>query len=46
LPKAGRCSAEDLARKSGFDISAPDFWLNGIGVIENRIKDLDAPLAG
>jgi oligoendopeptidase F len=43
LKETGRCSAEDLARKSGFDISSPDFWLNGIGVIENRINQLPQP---
>jgi pepF/M3 family oligoendopeptidase len=40
LKETGLCSAEDLARKAGFDISSPDFWRNGISVIENRINEL------
>ena len=42
LEETGRCSAEDIALKAGFDISAPDFWRDGIAVIENRIKELEA----
>jgi oligoendopeptidase F len=34
LRLTGQASAENAARRAGFDIEGPDFWLDGIGVIE------------
>jgi pepF/M3 family oligoendopeptidase len=45
LKATGRCSAEDLALKAGFDISGKDFWTRGIGVIEERILAIEAASA-
>ncbi|MDR2343292.1 MAG: M3 family oligoendopeptidase [Spirochaetaceae bacterium] len=46
LAATGRCSAEDLALKAGFDISDPGFWTRGIGVIEDRILAVEGGLHG
>ncbi|MDR2796594.1 MAG: M3 family oligoendopeptidase, partial [Spirochaetaceae bacterium] len=45
LQDTGRCSAEDLALKAGFDISGADFWTGGISVIEGRILAIEGALA-
>jgi oligoendopeptidase F len=41
LEETGRCSAEDLAAKAGFDISTADFWQQGIRIIEERILAIE-----
>jgi pepF/M3 family oligoendopeptidase len=41
LRLTGQASAEDAARQAGFDIEGPDFWLNGIGVIEARAGEFE-----
>jgi pepF/M3 family oligoendopeptidase len=41
LEATGRCSAEDLALKAGFDITDAGFWTRGIGVIGERILAIE-----
>jgi oligoendopeptidase F len=41
LRLTGQASAEDAARQAGFDIEGPDFWLNGIGVIEALVDEFE-----
>jgi oligoendopeptidase F len=41
LRLTGQASAEDLARRAGFDIEGPEFWQNGIGVIEALVDEFD-----
>lgn len=41
LEATGRCSAEDLALKAGFDITDASFWAWGIGVIGERIAAIE-----
>jgi pepF/M3 family oligoendopeptidase len=45
LVATGRHSAEDLALKSGFDISGKDFWRRGLDIIEERILLLERSFA-
>ena len=41
LEATGRCSAEDLALKAGFDITDAGFWARGIGVIGERVLAIE-----
>jgi pepF/M3 family oligoendopeptidase len=41
LEATGRCSAEDLALRAGFDITDADFWTRGIDVIGERILAIE-----
>ncbi|MDR2052565.1 MAG: M3 family oligoendopeptidase [Treponema sp.] len=41
LRLTGQASAEDAARQAGFDIEGPDFWQNGIGVIEALAEEFE-----
>jgi pepF/M3 family oligoendopeptidase len=41
LRATGIASAEDVARKAGFDIRQPGFWQSGLDVIAHRVDELE-----
>jgi pepF/M3 family oligoendopeptidase len=41
LRLTGQASAEEVARSAGFDIEGPDFWQNGIKVIEALVGEFE-----
>jgi pepF/M3 family oligoendopeptidase len=41
LRLTGQASAEETARRAGFDIEGPDFWLGGIKVIEALASEFE-----
>ncbi|MDR0382609.1 MAG: M3 family oligoendopeptidase [Spirochaetaceae bacterium] len=45
LEETGRCTAEDLASKAGFDVSSADFWRQGIDIIKERILFIERSAA-
>jgi oligoendopeptidase F len=42
LQATGAASAEDVARKAGFDIQREDFWQGGLEIIARRVDELEA----
>jgi pepF/M3 family oligoendopeptidase len=46
LEETGRCSAEDLALRAGFDISNEAFWRQGAAVIEERVSAIERDAGG
>jgi oligoendopeptidase F len=44
LQATGAASAEDVARKAGFDIQREDFWQGGLEIIARRVDELEAGL--
>jgi len=41
LGQTGIRTADDLARSAGFDLGRPDFWRQGIAVIEKQIAEFE-----
>jgi oligoendopeptidase F len=41
LRLTGQASAEEVARSAGFDIEGPEFWQNGIKVIESLVDEFE-----
>ncbi|MDR1950493.1 MAG: M3 family oligoendopeptidase [Spirochaetaceae bacterium] len=41
LRLSGQASAEEVARKAGFDIAGEDFWREGIGIIGKRVEEFE-----
>lgn len=41
LSKTGKTSANVLIKEVGFDIETPDFWRDGISMIEEKVKEFE-----